>query len=69
MGNLINRPRIKLKLKSSCCTTVVTTPDENDPELGFELQLQVENGQDEYDCGTQLQRKDSAVESDSEKSK
>ena len=67
MGNLTGRPNIKFKFKSSCCTTVVTTPDDQEP--GFDIQLSVENGEDIHDRRPELQRQDSAIESNTEQKK
>ena len=67
MGNLIDHPNIKLKFKSSCCTTVVTTPDDQEP--GFDIQLSVENGKNVHDRWAELQRQNSVIESNTKQKK
>jgi hypothetical protein len=62
MGNLIDQPRIKFKFKSSCCTTVVVAPDEDEPEPGFDLQFEAENGTNIHSNGTELLRQNGTVE-------
>ena len=63
MGNLINNPRFRFSFRFSCCTTVVSSSDENHGECG--IRLSSENGEVDADQRSIQQWQDSVSDSPS----
>ena len=73
MGNLFDRPKLKIKVRSSCCTTVITDTDEVDiadeSKQGVDIQLSYEDGSVIYHQRPKLQRQNAIVEANDDKKK
>lgn len=61
MGNIFDHTKVKLKFKSSCCTTVVDSGDESE-DGGIDIQFKVEDSKDIHRERPQLQRQNGIIE-------
>ena len=59
MGNLINNPRFRFSFRFSCCTTVISSPEEDEENDEDAVRLSLENGKVDADQRSLEQRQDS----------